>query len=356
MIVREAIREAVRNVASGTARSVILVVALGLLSLGASLLDALAITEILDETDTYRAAGADIYTAAAPEGVLGQQCQALPRMRAVGAAGALSLTEDPLNFTVLSDFDVDHYEASPGLAEVLGLSGLQPGDFVVSRALADQLGLAEGTFAATADAAPLVTGIYEYPKDQRAVTLEFAAVSIVASQGLFDQCWATYWPPEPGQEGSLDVVFKPGTPPDLMERRQLNASFGARFDPVSEFSQRATRVLPVVAGWVAFLLTLLIQRRRLLEGSLARHLGASNGDLALIRGCEAILWLVPLLVLGLGVSLVTAHQLSPADPAALVAPQLRVWIGVGIGAASATLLGSLTASQSDLLKQFQSQG
>lgn len=333
--------EAARNVRSGTAVTVQLMVLLGLLCAGTVLAGGLELRSLTDAAQHYRDAGAAVLILRADGRVDPAACEALGGTPGV-TAGALRRAPSDIVAAALPGSSIPTYEVSAGLAALLGESAGE--GVLVSRAVADALGT--GALATTTGQLG-VTGVYEYPDDGRRADLGFAILVPTVSSEPFDECWAQTWPETPALESLLRTAVLPGEGSELL---QLNGSLGEAFDGQQRFDGRVTRWLPAVAALVGAAIALAAGRLRRIEFASARHAGVALADLWLLVMVESLRWVAAVAAVSVPLTVALARGAPPGDVPAYV--QLGVGIPALIvaGGLSGATIAVLTSGESALFR------
>ena len=351
----DAAGEALRNVATGVSRAVLIVIGLAALTLGAAWLDTSSVAATMTRADEFRAGGGSIWVVAAPGAVDGARCDALAELPRVAAAGALRSSAQGIRFAVLPSLAIESFAATPGLAEVL-----QPGDAVgagtmlLSARLASDLGVDGPGWLPTTTGSIAVRGSFDYPSDGRAPILEYAAVSFARGTEPFDACWINVWPPDAELAARLRTAPLIDTADlEQVELSTINPALGTRLDPATEFLNRTTRFVGPAAGLLAALGLLAVGMRRRLEYASARHAGVTRADLVRIALIEALTWGA---VLGLVQSALVwgmARAFGAGDPGVLVETAARVAAFTLAGGVLGALIVPALATERRLIELFK---
>lgn len=224
----------------------------------------------------------------------------------------------------------------------------EPGGVVLTRDVADSLGLAAGDsvrFAAGPRARPVrlhVAGIAEMPPDRRGRSAFYSLATARALAGGEEAATAAQvvWGPEPPAAGALRRAgWKVTTPGEVARERERGANlFGLML--------KGAAILGLLLGGlgVANTMQVLLARRRL-EIATLKTLGYTRGHLALLFGLEAALLglsggLLGTLA-GTGLALWLRTLLVRAG-ALLLAPQLQPQVlagGVAVGLVTSVIFG-----------------
>lgn len=320
--------EAVRNLATGTSRLLAAAAVLGAALAGLTVVDARAVVSLVEEAQTYRAAGAAISTLSMQGRVDGGTCEALVTLPDAEHAGAMRRATTDLVALTMPSSPLPTYEVTPGFAALLTGSDL-PSGLLVSDTVADQLGISTGSHLQTSTGTAPVDAIYRYPDDGRRSGLGYAVLVVTESDG-YDECWLSQWPQSSDSTGLLSTVLTPvdttSGQGDVPVLAQLNTRLGAQMDGAGRFDDRPTSVVTLLAlGFGCLVGAGLIVLRRL-ELASARHSGVS-------RGTQLVQMLVETLVIAMAAIVLAS------------APMIIVIAGAPVGTSSTlTALGARTAA------------
>lgn len=291
MLIRECLREAWRNIASGTSRAALLAVTLGVLLAALSVGDAVAVDRLDAQAQAYRASAAAIRIATAPKAINAQACEALGKVEGIPAAGALR-ESTALALSALGNLTLPAFDVTPGLLRVVGASNADaPGAFV-SSTLATRWGVEPGDIVATDRGSLTIAGVFPYTeRDGRDPRLANAVLLPALVMGRFDACLAEVWPSTSTRDGLLrgtadGVDGKPGGASVSL----LNESFGRNWEGSADFAARVTRFAPIGAAVLGTVIGAGAALRRRLEFAAALHAGLTSGRLAVIVAGETMMW------------------------------------------------------------------
>lgn len=327
------VREAWRNVTSGTARSGLIAAVLVVLAVMLQLADLLTVQSLVERVREFRAAGADILVYTSTGRVDGTRCELLAQQPNVLAVGAVRRGVDRFA-AALPASSIPAFDVTPGFPAVLGADGDRRPGVVVSRELADTLSLGQGDALQLLDGKATVAAVYAYPEDGRTTGYGYALLMPGADRQPFDACWVREWPRTEMTEQLLRGVGTAAAVPDdapAPELTQLNSSLGRSLDAAASFQGRATRLAPLVALLVAGAACFGITRMRRLELASARHLGVRASAQVLGVVLESVAWALPVGLAGL----LTAAWVA-ADGRVGAVP---VVLGLGALAPIATVIG-----------------
>ncbi len=350
------VREAWRNVLGGTARAGLLALVLAVVVVGLQLADLRTVRGITAQVDAFRAAGADVLVLSATGQVDGERCALLASQPNVVAAGALRKDVDQFAATLPSS-SIPSFAVTPGFPGVLLPDGGPVATGVVlSRDLADALGLGPGDRLGLLGGDSTVAAVYDYPQDGRTAGYGYALLAPTTERAPFDACWVREWPRTPETEALLRGVRVAGTPDQdapAPELTQLNSSLGQELDAAELFAGRATRWFPLVAFGLAMALAAGATRLRRLEIASARHLGVTATDQVLVLLCETVLWAGPVLLAGAVSAAVVVAGGHPDDVLPMLALGALAPVAGVLGAAAGVGAAALTIRESDLLRFFK---
>lgn len=287
------LREATRNVLSGTSRTIILTVLLTTIVVGLIFAELTTTRAITAEAERYRAAGASIVTLVAADQIDGVACEALSQLSDVRASGALRSREEGITAAALPSSSIPVMEISGGFTALLSADVVPDPGIILSDQAVEVLGVRAGDTLVTRSGNVVVAGTYEYPEDGRRSGLGYAALVQVPTQNRFDECWVDVWPTSPEVPTLMRTVLFPSedesTKPVLS---QLNTTLGTGFDGNERFNERITRYAAPLGFFVAALLGYVAVRGRRIQFASALHAGARKADLTAILGIEFLSWTV----------------------------------------------------------------
>lgn len=295
MKVRAIIREAWRNVISGTTRTVVLTVILGSVLSAALAAEILTVARMEADAAEFRDAGGSVLTITAEGRVDGRRCESLSRVPEVRSAGAVTLPRgQQVTAVALPGAPMQAAIASRGFPAVLGADGDGGHGLVLPGSAAEVLGLTVGAPLATTSGETRVAGTYEYPLDGRRSGYGYLALAIVPSANTFDECWVDVWPQNPGMNALLftTLMQHDSTDKDAPSVQQLNAAFGMTFDGNTVFHERVTRFAAPLVSVFAALIGLAATRTRRIELAAALHDNMRRHDMWMIALLESASWLV----------------------------------------------------------------
>jgi len=348
--------EALRNLMSGTVRSVVLLLIFLASSGGIAMTAMGSVAGVLQESREFANSGATVTIITAPESVSGESCRRLagaPRVRAAGAIAEAS----PVVFSKLPSSPVPAKRVTDGFHRLFaaradsGVAGV-----FLSREAASVLGLDVGDSAKTSRGTVRVAGIYEFPADGRIAGLGYAVLIPESDTGhvRFDECWIDV--PHPANETrSLlwTAILLPADSSESPSFAQLNSSRGVIFDGAARVA-----ALPITAlNWAAclsgFAIGAAATRLRRLELVSALHCGISREALVLQTVIESLLWLVPGAVIAAGgLGLVSQGELTE-DVSAVFAFGFRAVILSAIGVVVGTATAAWMNREHHLFKYFK---
>jgi len=344
------LREALRNVRSGTARAISSGALFLLLVCALNAADMTIIQSIHDEAQEFQDAGASIITFEASGQIDGDACKALTGIGTIRAAGALRAAE-PVRLAVLPDGAVPTYEITPGLLTVLGVGPVGPG-LVISDQVAEMTGAVSGDELATAEGVARIAEVYSYPSDGRRSGFGYAALKPVMSSAPFDECWVEAWPTSPQTSAIVRSTLIPSEDGGQGSYAQLNGTHGSQFEGERLFRERLTRIVPVVAFASGAALAALLVRMRRLSHASALHAGASHGDLLSIWAAETICWISPGILAAMGVTAFFAVRSPGQDAVTLLIAGAATPLAALAGIAWGGMWAHLSIRERHLFRYF----
>lgn len=286
--------EAFRNVAVGTTRAatfaVILAITAGLLAIG----DVLQVHSIVLHAREFQTAGASISVLTSSHGIDPIACDALKDVPGIRAAGALRTETKKVVAVALPAAPIPSASITPGFADVLRAERPSGEGVLISREVAQTLGVQRGGSIATADGDLTVQGVFPYPSDGRRAGYGYAVLIPTADTRAFDECWIDVWPSSEGVSLLAHTALIPGggSSDKTPRLEQLNTTLGREFDSHGLLQQRLTRWLPLVGGVIGALVGFVSLRVRRLEIAANLHAGVHRRDERTILGIETIAWVI----------------------------------------------------------------
>lgn len=348
------LREAWRNITSGTARTVKLALVLAVVSVGLTAADLVAVRAITTAAETYQSAGASVITLAAPGRIDGTACEALAAVPGIRAAGAIRSSENGIVAAALPSTSIPVKEVTAGFPALLHADTVAQAGIVLSDQAATTLDRAPGDTLATRAGEATVSGVYAYPDDGRRAGYGYAALVPVPDGGAFDECWVDVWPTSTQTPMLLQMALTPADQDgEQAVLSQLNTTLGTRFDGHDRFADRITRHGPLIALTIGAGLGYLAVRSRRIQLASALHAGLRKPALALILALETLSWTAPTAMLTAAFVAVFVATGSTGESAASVLLGLRI----GLLAVATPFLGAAVAlaltRERDLFRYFK---
>lgn len=333
------LREAWRDIVTGTTRIATFALAFGVLVTGVAAADQLTVRRLVDEADQYRASGASIVTITAEGRVRGEACEALGRLPGVRAAGALRQEDDGLRLSALPQSPLTLYTVTPHLPDVLSAASDGNG-LVLSANAASAAGRGAGDPVDTAEGASRIAGVYDYPEDGRRVGFGYAALDVSTTSELYDECWVDAWPLHERIDALLLTAVQPGADADAdVQLSRVNSTLGTTFDGAAAFSGRLTADAWLVALCGSLVIGYVSVRVRRVALASALHTRVPRRSLAAILALETCSWVVPVALVAMSATVVFAATGPSADRGTTVLLTLRV-LAPSVAAAA---VGAVTA-------------
>ncbi|UAJ78693.1 hypothetical protein IT072_15860 [Leifsonia sp. ZF2019] len=347
------LREAARDIATGTTRfagfSILLAIAIsGLVSA-----DGIAIARQIAEAEDFREAGGSTQILTAEGRIDPAQCERLGDLPDVVASGALRSDADKVRVSVLPNAPVPSFEVSPGFADVLSARSGNRSGTLISRDLALDVGAQVGESIATDRGSMTVASTFAYPSDGRRPGLGYAVLSITADPGGFDECWVTAWPQLTNVRALLFGTMTPGSDPASKPQiSQLNTSHGLSVAGEAGFLGRLTRAAVPVAAMVGVGLGFVSVRLRRLQLASALHAGVRRVDLISTQLLQALAWASSAAVIGLALAGVTASFVPGEDQGAVFEAVSGIPLAAAVGAVGGAFVATLSAREKQLYRYF----
>lgn len=328
------LREAWRDICTGTARVRGLAFSATVVALVVALLDMGAVEQVLREAEQFRTSGASISIMTAEGQISGERCDDLVTIRGVRAAGAVRSTKSRIVPTILPQAPIPVYEVTQGFLGAVG--AVQRGAGVMLGPEATMaLGRQASTAVATVHGHVRVGGDFAYPDDGRRPGFSYAAIAPVAPGTPFDECWVETWALTDIKTALLTTRTLSGELSKQPTFSQLNSAKGASFDGAAQFEQRITKWAGALGGLTGIAFGVAGVRTRRLSLAATLHAGVSPTALFAIVTLQTLAWTVLALALVIPAVFVAAVGLGEGVPTALP---------TGMAAACPVMVGGLAGA------------
>lgn len=326
-----------RDLATGTARC-LLVAAILIAVVGTvALADAGAVASVFEDSRRFQDSGAAVQVVESAA-VDGDRCESITGSPGVRSAGAIR-DGDPMVALALPGQTLPVLEVTPGLLDVV--TAVAPVDprsdrhapgVWASSDIAARLALTPGAVLDTTTGPVQVTGVFTWPEDGRLRTLGHTLLAPVPVTGTFTLCAAQVWPTDDDAVALLMFTADGDRDPDRPTRvTQLNTTLGTRFDYGSRLAARPTGWAPIAAAAGGLLVGVAITRARRLEIASALHARIPRASLAWIHVLQ-----------GLVLGAVAAVVVSAIVLASARATGLAAWPTIWHTGLRVTAVGALT--------------
>lgn len=353
---RAILREAWRNLTSGTTRALTMLIALGLITLTLQLADLSAVRQIVQDAAEYQRVGASVLTLTAPQKINGRACEALNGLPGVRAAGALREASNDVRLTTLPQSPVPLKETTPSFSKLLRAESSEIGGYILSSQVTEPLGLTTGDLLQTTQGETHVSGRFDYPDDGRKTGLGYSALVVGQGNEPFDECWLDIWPQNREFQGLLLTTLIPvssNSTPDRPVLGQLNSTLGSTFDGAGRYSSRITLLAYPLAAALAFALGFVATRLRRMELAAALHSRVSRSALLRVLMVEALSWALPVLIIGVSVSAWFAASGPSQDEALTLLQGTKLPLLTVVAALAGTTTAFVAIRESHLFKYFK---
>ena len=376
---REVLREAWRNLASGTTRPLLALLAFTLVAGGIGVALARGQVGVARDAVVWQRQGSAISVITLEGHIDGRQCDALAGTPGVRASGAVRPAA-ALRLAALPSVPVATFEITPGLADLLGRTGPGPvgpapvgpdepaaGGVLLAEDLAIVVGVTDGSLALVTDPGEghrgwadggqvSVAGVFPLPAGRQSSPLDYSVLLPTAPTAPFDACWAVLWPEAPEAVTLLTLTTLPtgqGPQGPTPQVRQLNTTAGIAFDAPARLAALPTVPLTVAAAGFGAVLGFGLTSARRLELASALHAGVSRSSLLIQLAAETVGWLIPALAVVVPAGLVAARHANP-DPAWVAfSPALRAAVLSAISTLLGTLLAGVLIREKHLFRHFK---
>jgi hypothetical protein len=354
---REILREAFRNVYSGSSRQLWFMFFLSGMLGALVFFDGESQRGVVIRTHSFLDSGAATFVLEATGQIRGDVCDGLDRTPGIVAAGAVSQAMSPVRLSSLPATSVPTYDGSPGFTRMLtGQNALDSGILASAELLAEQarpVGAALHTNAGRVR----IAGTYAYPNDGRRTGFEYSIVVPERANRQFDQCWVTTWPFDPAVARLTNLALTSSIGEQEKEAPvfgQLNSSLGSDFIGLEEYRSRPSRFAPVMALTVGAILGAVAIGLRRLSLASARHLGVRATDLSAITFMESFAVVVPAALAIAPLALWQTRQLMWEDAVPVLLHSAVIVLAGSLGFQGAVQAAIVNVSEHTLLKSFRS--
>ncbi|MDC4232746.1 ATP-binding cassette domain-containing protein [Actinomyces sp. B33] len=343
MRTRALVREACRDVMSGTAWIGIWTLVVSLLVGGGIALDLRIIAREANAAEEYQKAMASVRVIEAHGAIDGAGCRAFARLDGVEGALAIRKARDPLTSAAMPSSSFHTWEYAGDIAGVFDMDSLDAGAYgiVVAQQVGEALGLKAGNELALANGASAhLQGIYSWDEtDGRRSGYAYSALVPVPAGGAFDACWVRLWPLNPEMDSLMRTSVIPTGEEQQVDMYSVNANLGSSFDGEGRYHGRITAPIMWFIAAGAFIVGALSVSRRRLEIASDLHVGVARVDLLIKLLIHAAMG-------GLSACIVVFPVLTRVILLAPTGDQSALWAHAGllgtVGAAG-FLLGTLGA-------------
>ncbi len=347
------VREAVRNLASGTTHATLLALALVCVASALLVADLISVQQIVQRAEAFHRGGASIELLAADGRIDGAACDDLAELPGVRGSGALRNSEDKIVPSALPGTPIPTVGASPGLVRLLGGSVHGAGVLVGSE-VEEQLGLAAGMALQTASGPISVGGTYAYPDDGRRAGLRYALLVPTAATETFDECWADIWPADSTLTQLLFTTALPSQHPSSQaELSQLNTTMGASVDVPEAVRSRATRLATLAGAGLGLIIASWGVFSRRLELASALHAGVSRRALMAMVLIESGLWLTISGIVILAVAVLATRHLGDELRSTLTVSSFQLASAAVLGGFAGTCIAFSAVREDQLFRYFK---
>ncbi|QAY71490.1 hypothetical protein [Xylanimonas protaetiae] len=360
---REVLREAARNVTTGTTRALIALVAFAAVVGVTTVAQVRGVADVAQQAYAWRAQGSSVQIVQLAGAIDGAQCDALAGSGGIVSSGAVRATA-ATRLAVLPSTPVETFEVTPGLGRLLGVTTgphHAPGGVWIAEDLADVVGRSTDTVhVLRGDGSGhdiQVAGVYPYPADGRMPALAYTLLAPVPATGRFDSCWAEVWPENPAAITllmlSADAPVLDGGRRDAPQVVQLNATAGRAFDASARFAALPLWPLTAAAVVLTAALAVTLVRSRRLELASALHAGIDKPSMLAQLQAETLAWTLTANIVVVPAAWAASVWANP-DPAwTAFAPALRTTILALVTAHLATLATTCTLRERHLFRHFR---
>ena len=360
--------EAWRNIATGTTRALACAAILTLIAAGTAILDLTGILSLQHESRQWATSAADIHIVSGGKQIDPTACTNLTRTTGttangttthpIQAAGTLKNSRE-ITLTAMPAAPLDEWQATPGLADVLGIGATQqtrPGVWISSQ-LASTLHTREGDDLPTDQGVMHISAVFPWTDDSRDQRLAYAIITPtpIDTGQQWDECWATIDPANPDAEDLLNTTATaiPGAAP-ATQTKQANTMLGTNPDLDTRYRQRTTRIMLAITPIAAFAIALTATRARRIEIADDLHMGIPRQGILATNALETLAWTLPAVLAATAIAYTTARWASGhANALTLTTIQLPALATAIITAQLGTIAAISTVHDSQLFAFFK---
>ncbi|NMM93761.1 hypothetical protein [Bifidobacterium oedipodis] len=368
MIFSAILSESWRNLATGTSRALASATVLIITALIMSGFDLASILALQQESDEWISSGAAIHIISGDRQISPVTCTNLAHttgtqsdgtiIQPIQASGAIK-KDETITLNAMPNAPLDAWQATPSLAEVLGIGQSQQAHSGVwiSSQLAQTLYVHEGDVLDTTQGPMHISAIFPWPDDSRDQRIAYAIIipTPAGSDEVWDECWSTIFPSSTSAEDLLSTTAittlsaMPAT-----QTKQANTALGTNADFSYQYHHRSTRIMLVTIPIVSFIIALAIIRTRKIEIADDLHMGIPRSGLYLTTALETLAWSLPsILVITASMYLSIAVVSSKDNANTLTMVQLPFLIVCLITAQLGTITGITSIQGTKLFKFFK---
>ncbi len=366
---REVVREAWRNLATGTTKPLIALLAFAIVVGAVGAAQARGYVGVAQAALAWQQQGSAVSIITLEGHIDGRQCDALAAAPGINAAGAVRQATS-LRLAAMPSVPVNAFEVTPGLAALLGVSAAPeqgPEGVWIAEDLAGVIGGATTTLPLVSDggegrgrwsddgAAP-VAGVFPLPAGGQSSPVDYSILVPAAATEPFDSCWVMLWPESQETVSLLTLTTLPtGQGPQGPSPRigQLNMTAGTHFDAAGRLAALPTVPLTVAAVAFAAVLGFGLTTSRRLELASALHAGVRKSSLLIQLAAETAGWLLAATAVVIPLAYVAAHRGNPDAPWVAFSPALRTTVLAVIATLLATLLAGALVREKHLFRHFK---
>lgn len=358
--------EAWRNIATGTTRALTCATILTLIAAGTAIFDLTGILALQHESRQWATSAAAIHIISGHKQIDPITCADLTqatgttrdhtRTTPIQAAGALKSSGE-ITLTAMPSAPLDAWQATPGLANVLGIGATQqtrPGVWISSQ-LAATLHAREGDDLPTTQGIMHISAVFPWADDSRDQRPSYAIITPtpIDTGQQWDECWATIDPANPDAEDLLNTAAIPGTAP-ATQTKQANTMLGTNPDLDNRYRQRTTRIMLAITPIAAFVIALTATRARRIEIADSLHMGLPRQGILATGILETLAWTLPAILAATATVYTTARWTSGhANALTLTAIQLPALTAALITAQIGTITAITVIHDNQLFAFFK---
>ena len=376
MRLRSVLREAWRNVITGTSRCALVSLLLSACAIACMCADLTQVAGLVGNARQWKESGASTYAITLQGGIDGAACEGLRSANGVLGAAALRQSSDRVRIASLPATGIPAYEASAHIAKVFAAKGTRKDDsgVIMSTAVTRTYGAHAGTVLPLVGGARMrVSTTFDWPGDGRQPAYGYAIISPGNDTGAYDTCLVRAWPVPDDIENLLCVSIRAdvqsgadaggnvtsagtngsgGTQHAKISR--INTALGSHMPGPADYDARITRHAPLLMFAVAMALGCASVCMRRIEIASALHAGCPKAAMLLQLLLETLAAVAASCMICMPVIVAVPFILTGSgDVMPTVAMLCRVPCAMSVGMLAGAAAGAMTIRERQLFAYFK---